>query len=85
MAFKKIGRKGSLTIPQQIRHELGIHGGTAVELIPTDDGGLMIRKQSPTCHVCGSVDDVAVINGFGLCKVCHAEFAEILKGRGENE
>ena len=31
-ASKRMGKKGTLTIPQHLRHELGLQGGTAVDL-----------------------------------------------------
>ena len=31
-ASKRMGKKGTLTIPQHLRHELGLDGGTAVDL-----------------------------------------------------
>ena len=37
-ASKRMGKKGTLTIPQHLRHELGLEGGTAVDLTPTGDG-----------------------------------------------
>lgn len=33
-ASKRMGKKGTLTIPQHLRHELGLDGGTAVDLTP---------------------------------------------------
>ena len=36
-ASKRMGKKGTLTIPQHLRHELGLQGGTAVDLTPTGD------------------------------------------------
>ena len=50
-ASKRMGKKGTLTIPQHIRHELGLDGGTAVDLTPTGDGGLVIQKHRPTCNI----------------------------------
>ena len=46
-ASKRMGKKGTLTIPQHLRHELGLQGGTAVDLTPTGDGGLVIEKHRP--------------------------------------
>ena len=51
-ASKRMGKKGTLTIPQHLRHELGLDGGTAVDLTPTGDGGLVIQKHRPTCNIC---------------------------------
>ena len=46
-ASKRMGKKGTLTIPQHLRHELGLQGGTAVDLTPTGDGGLVIESTAP--------------------------------------
>ena len=38
-ASKRMGKKGTLTIPQHLRHELGLDGGTAVDLTPRATAG----------------------------------------------
>ena len=35
-ASKRMGKKGTLTIPQHLRHELGLDGGTAVQMPDTE-------------------------------------------------
>ena len=39
-AQKRMGKKGTLTIPQHLRHQLGFQGGTALDITATEDGGL---------------------------------------------
>ena len=39
---KRMGPKGTLTIPQQLRHRLGFQGGTALDITATKDGGLLL-------------------------------------------
>lgn len=67
---KQMGKKGSLTIPQQLRHQLGFHGGTALDLTVTDGGGLLLHKHSPTCNICGGTDEVVSYRGFDICHKC---------------
>lgn len=85
MVQKKLSGKGGLTIPQQMRHELGMLGGTAVELIPTGDGSLLIRKHCPICHECGSIEDVKGLGHIGLCRACFEALREEFDGYANYE
>lgn len=67
---KKMGKKGTLTIPQHLRHELGLQGGMALEITPTTDGGLLLQKHRPTCNICGSINDVVKYKSFDICREC---------------
>lgn len=73
---KKIAKNGSITLPQAMRHDLGIFGGTPVDISTNDDGSVTIRKHIPTCHICGSVNHVVEINGLGICHRCHCKFVD---------
>ena len=46
-AQKKLGKKGTLTIPQHLRHQLGFQGGTALDITATEDGGCCSRNIEP--------------------------------------
>lgn len=43
-AQKRMGKKGTLTIPQHLRHQLGFRGGTALDITATRDGGLLLPE-----------------------------------------
>ena len=58
---KRMGKRGALTIPQHLRHELGLQGG---------DGGLIIRKHRPTCNICHGTCEVVTFKGFQICREC---------------
>lgn len=74
MKSKKLTAKAALTIPKDLRAETGLLGGMAVDLIPQEDGGILIRKHVPACCICGSVEDVTEIKTTGqeLCFNCVA-------------
>lgn len=76
--FKKVSKAGGITIPQIMRHELNIPKGAAVE-VETADDALIIRKHIPTCIMCGSADDVVVVDGTELCSRCLEKFNEKAK------
>lgn len=40
----RITSKGQVTIPKELRDELGFLPGTEVEFLPSDDGKLLVRK-----------------------------------------
>ena len=56
-AKKKVNKSGGITLPRGIRQETGILPGVPVD-IRTDEEGIHISKHVPTCHCCGTVDDV---------------------------
>lgn len=83
MAQKKLSQKGGLTIPQQMRHKLGMLGGTGVELFIAEDGALVIRKHCPVCHECGSIEDVKSLRHVELCRACFEDLREGFDGYAE--
>lgn len=75
LAHKKVNKSGGITIPQLLRHELGICAGTAVDVI-ADENGLHITKHVPTCFHCGSVDEIASCLGIEICRNCSEEIGK---------
>lgn len=72
MQYKKVNKSGGITIPQQLRHQLGISAGMPVSIEVTEDG-LHISKYVPTCMLCGSPDDVTTVHGYEICRKCAEE------------
>ena len=81
-ASKRMGKKGTLTIPQHLRHELGLQGGTAVDLTPTGDGGLVIEKHRPTRNICQGTYEVVTFRGFQICRECFLGIREEVEKLG---
>lgn len=69
-AQKRMGKTGTLTIPQHLRHQFGYQGGAAVNITPTEDGGLLIQKHRPTCNICRGTYEVVKYKGFDICREC---------------
>ena len=57
---KRVAKSGAVTLPRQLRQETGILPGVPVD-IEADEDGVHIRKHVPTCHFCGTVDDVKTV------------------------
>ena len=60
---KRVAKSGAVTLPRQLRQETGILPGVPVD-IEADEDGVHIRKHVPTCHFCGTVDDVKTVCGI---------------------
>lgn len=82
--YKKVNKNGSITIPQQLRHELGIKAGVPLE-IEAAENGLQLRKYIPTCMLCGSAEQVAELDGFGICTQCAGEVLRRYETNGNAE
>ena len=63
----------------QLRQETGILPGVPVD-IEADEDGVHIRKHVPTCHFCGTVDDVKTVCGIEICRGCAEKIMEEFKG-----
>lgn len=75
-AYKTITKSGGITLPRQIRQELGMLPGVALELSSTEAGELLLRKHTASCHLCGSADEVVTYKGLTLCRDCLAGFEQ---------
>ena len=69
MITKKITGAGAVTIPKELRAELGIPIGTVVD-IDTDGEYIMIRKHIPICRFCGGTESVTSVFGIEICRKC---------------
>lgn len=76
---KKLSRASGITIPKDIRLELGFAPGIALDLMPTDAGELLIRKHTASCRFCGSPENVIKFRGEEICAQCAGLIAEEVK------
>lgn len=58
-----------VVIPKELRAELGIPVGTAVN-IDTDGEYIIIRKHVPVCRFCGGASNVTKVLGSEVCCEC---------------
>lgn len=72
---KKISKSGSVHLPKELRSELGISTGCAVD-IDTDGETIAIRKHVPICRFCGSVKSVVSVLEIEICKECAIKIKE---------
>lgn len=51
--FKKMTKAGGVTIPRDIRRNLGITEGAGFDISIDDNGDITLTKHTPTCVFCG--------------------------------
>ena len=78
MISKKLTNKSSVTVPKALRAELGWQPGMAVDLIPQEDGGLIIRPHIDLCRFCGTHISVKKYKDVCVCTDCSAEMKEVI-------
>lgn len=66
---KKVTGSGGITLPREIRTELGIPAGSAVD-ITTDEERIIISKHVPLCSFCGSPENVVRVLKTEICRKC---------------
>lgn len=76
MKTKKLTSKAGVTIPKDIRAALDLTGGEAIDLIPTGNGDILLRKHAPRCRFCGSIESVGKVKDIDVCPKCARELVE---------
>lgn len=67
---KRILKSGSITIPKQVRAEVGLFPGNAVDIETTPTGAIVIKPSAPCCHFCGSPDGLLTVENISICTKC---------------
>ena len=67
---RTIDSVGRFVIPMELRRTLNITENDAALEVFVDDDKIILRKYSPSCIFCKSLDDVIEFNGQKICKEC---------------
>ena len=67
---RKISKSGGITIPSNLRMQLGIQGKEKINIEAQNNGDILIRRIQGTCIFCGSVDNVQAFKGKFICNGC---------------
>lgn len=79
--YKKLTSHGSVSIPVAMRRDIGLQGGDPME-VSQEGGTILIRPYTPRCVFCGTTEDIALLEGKGICPAC-AEKALAMTGGEE--
>ncbi len=78
MRSKKLTSKCGVTIPKDIRAQVGWTPGMAVDIEEAGDHSVVIRPHVPVCRFCGAVDRVIEVSGISMCRDCAEALREEL-------
>jgi AbrB family transcriptional regulator, transcriptional pleiotropic regulator of transition state genes len=69
-------QNGRIVFPTGLRQSLNILPGDSLELF-IDSGCIHIRRYTPTCILCGEINDITPYKGRNICFECLAEIQNI--------
>lgn len=70
---------GRVVIPKELRRTLGIDEGDGLEIFVEGDK-IVLRKYSPGCTLCGSLDGIDYLSGKPICRACVSKIVK-MQGR----
>ena len=76
MTSKRLTSKSGITIPKDVRLQLGWQPGISVDMETTGDGGLLIRPHVDRCRFCETAENVRKYKDMCICPSCFTEMKE---------
>jgi len=67
---RRIDELGRIVLPKELRRELGIESGTALDIFMHADDSIVLRKSKFRCVVCGNDETEREIIGERFCTGC---------------
>lgn len=74
---RRIDDLGRVVIPKELRRTLRIKEGDPLEFFVTGDG-IVLRKYTPGCVLCGSLDELHTLEGKQICLSCRTKIGRTL-------
>lgn len=75
---RKLDVAGRLVLPKSIRESLGLKDNVDALEIFVDDDKVILKKYSPACSFCGSVDGVVEYKDQKVCASCIKKLASLV-------
>ncbi|MFL0195067.1 AbrB/MazE/SpoVT family DNA-binding domain-containing protein [Clostridium sp. WILCCON 0269] len=73
---RNVDTLGRIIIPKEIRKVLSINSGDALEFF-TENEDIYIRKYSPGCVFCGSMNGMIIFKDLYICKECKEDLISL--------
>ncbi len=67
--IRDVDKVGRVVIPKEIRDNLGLEEGSPLEIFVENDM-IILRKYTPSCLFCGSIEDLVTYEDKKLCRNC---------------
>ena len=72
---RKVDELGRIVLPIELRRTLNIEIRDPLEIY-VDNEGIMLKKYTPACILCGENDDLVEYKGKKICKKCISKLGE---------
>ena len=72
--IRPIDELGRIVLPMELRRSLDLKPKDGVEIYTNGDT-VVLKKHSPSCVFCGSVEELSDFHGKPICAVCLGEIA----------
>lgn len=80
---RTIDAVGRFVIPMELRRTMHLMDSSDALEVFVDDDKIILRKYSPSCIFCKSLDDIVEFNGQKLCKECIEKLYDMAQKIGE--
>ena len=77
--IRKLDHAGRVVMPISLRRTLGLDKGDGAVEIFVDGDTVMLRRYSPACIFCKSMDDVVEFEENMICKECAKKIAALVE------
>lgn len=78
LKHKKLTSKNGITLPKDLREEVGLDAGMAVD-IESRNGEIVIRKHAPICRFCNEIQGVRTVMGIEICPECAGKLTKAME------
>ncbi|HEY4429527.1 MAG TPA: AbrB/MazE/SpoVT family DNA-binding domain-containing protein [Paenibacillus sp.] len=73
---RRVDDLGRVVIPKELRRTLGIAEGDAMEIF-MDGDKIVLKKYSPGCTLCGSLEGIEYISSKPICHPCISKITKL--------
>lgn len=80
-AYKKLTSHGSVSIPVQMRREMGLEPKDPVVVTVDDKNNITISPYNMRCIFCGTQEGVRSFKNKGFCSQCASQILKIREDR----
>lgn len=80
---RTIDSVGRFVIPMELRRTMHLMDSSDALEVFVDNDKIILRKYSPSCIFCKSLDDIVEFNGQKLCKECIEKLYDMAQHIGE--
>lgn len=79
-----LDKMGRIVLPKEIRQQFHLLDDKSTLEFYTEDDKIILKKYSPACVFCDSMDDMIEYGGMHICKSCLQKMNTLLQDKENN-